>query len=70
MCRNFHYLDPWALDSTTLSCALLRLMLGGHTAAQAEAWAAQCPSWEKTPHGAISVFAIVCARPVRRDRPR
>jgi len=37
-------------------------MLGGHTAAQAEAWAQQCTSWGKTPDKAINVFAIACAR--------
>lgn len=29
---------------------------------QAEVWAAQCASWEKTPDHAINVFAIACAR--------
>jgi hypothetical protein len=52
--RGAAFIDP--------ACFLLRLMLGGHTAAQAEAWAAQCPSWGKTPSEAINVFAIACAR--------
>jgi hypothetical protein len=37
-------------------------MLGGHTASQAETWAAQGTSWGKTPDHAINVFAIACAR--------
>ncbi|MGH3276104.1 MAG: hypothetical protein ACRDNZ_17480, partial [Streptosporangiaceae bacterium] len=40
----------------------LRLMLGGHTAAQAEAWAGQCASWVSTADLAIDVFAVACAR--------
>jgi hypothetical protein len=52
--RGAAFIDP--------ACFLLRLMLGGHTAAHAEAWAAQCPSWDKTPREAINVFAIACAR--------
>ena len=57
--RGAAFIDP--------ACFLLRLMLGGHTAAQAEAWAAHCSSWGKTPSEAINVFAIAYAR---RDRPR
>ena len=60
--RGAAFIDP--------ACFLLRLMLGGHTAAQAEAWAAQCASWGKTPLEAINVFAIACARLYDRDRPR
>jgi hypothetical protein len=63
--RGAAFIDP--------ACLLLRLMLGGHTAAQAEAWAAQCPSWGKTPHEAINVFAIACARlydEIARDDPQ
>ena len=52
------------------ACFLLRLMLGGHTAAQAEAWAAQCTSWGKTPNEAINVFSYRVRAPLRRDRPR
>jgi hypothetical protein len=52
--RGAAFIDP--------ACFLLRLMLDGHTAAQAEAWAAQCTSWGKTPKEAINVFAIACAR--------
>ena len=37
--RGAAFIDP--------ACFLLRLMLGGHTASQAEAWAAQCTSWER-----------------------
>ncbi|HEX9359102.1 MAG TPA: phosphotransferase [Streptosporangiaceae bacterium] len=63
--RGAAFIDP--------ACFLLRLMLGGHTAAQAEPWAAQCTSWGKTPHGAINVFAIACARlydEIARDDPQ
>jgi hypothetical protein len=52
--RGAAFIDP--------ACFLLHLMLGGHTAAQAEAWAEQCTSWGKTPHEAINVFANACAR--------
>jgi hypothetical protein len=52
--RGAAFIDP--------GCFLLRLMLGGHTAAQAEAWAAQFTSWRTTPNEAISVFASACAR--------
>ena len=52
--RGAAFIDP--------ACFLLRLMLGGHTAAQAEAWTQQCTSWRKTPDKAINVFAIACAR--------
>ena len=52
--RGAAFIDP--------ACFLLRLMLSGHTAAQAEAWAAQCTSWGKTPNEAINLFAIACAR--------
>jgi hypothetical protein len=37
-------------------------MFGGHTAAQAEAWAQQCVSWGKTPDKAINVFSAASAR--------
>jgi thiamine kinase-like enzyme len=63
--RGAAFIDP--------ACFLLRLMLGGHTAAQAESWAAQCPSWGKTPDHAINVFAIACARlydEIARDDPQ
>jgi hypothetical protein len=52
--RGAAFIDP--------ACFLLRLMLGGHTAAQAEAWAQQCASWAKTPDEAINVFSAACAR--------
>lgn len=52
--RGAAFIDP--------ACFLLRLMLSGHSAAQAEAWARQCGSWEKTPDAAINVFAVACAR--------
>jgi len=37
-------------------------MLSGHTAAQAQAWAAHCDSWANTPDNAINAFALACAR--------
>ena len=43
------------------ACFLLRLMLGGHTAAQAEVWAAQCDSWAAADK-AINAFAFASAR--------
>lgn len=52
--RGAAFIDP--------SCFLLRLMLDGHTAAQAEAWTAQFTSWRATPPEAINVFAVACAR--------
>ena len=52
--RGAAFIDP--------ACFLLRLMLGGHTAAQAEAWAAQCDSWAAAPDKAIDAFALACAR--------
>ena len=52
--RGAAFIDP--------ACFLLRLMLSGHTAAQAQAWAAQCDSWASTPDNAISAFALACAR--------
>jgi len=52
--RGAAFIDP--------ACLLLRLMLDGHTAPQAEAWAAQFTSWRTTPHEAINVFAVACAR--------
>jgi hypothetical protein len=48
-------------------------MLGGHTAAEAEAWAAQCTSWGMTTDHAINVFASACARlydEIARDDPQ
>lgn len=63
--RGAAFIDP--------ACFLLRLMLGGHTAAQAEAWAVQCTSWGKTPDHAINVFSIACARlydEIARDDPQ
>jgi hypothetical protein len=63
--RGAAFIDP--------ACFLLRLMLGGHTAAQAEVWAGQCTSWGKTPDHAIKVFAIACARlydEIARDDPQ
>jgi hypothetical protein len=55
------------------ACFLLRLMLDGHTAPLAEAWAAQFTSWRTTPHEAINVFAVACARlydEIARDDPQ
>jgi len=52
--RGAAFIDP--------ACLLLRLMLSGHTAAQAEAWAAQCDSWAAASGKAIDAFAIACAR--------
>jgi hypothetical protein len=52
--RGAAFIDP--------ACFLLRLMLGGHTAPQAEGWAAQFISWSTTPQEAIKVFAVACAR--------
>ena len=51
--RGAAFIDP--------ACFLLRLILGGHTAAQAEAWAAQCDSWPASDK-AIDAFALACAR--------
>ncbi len=52
--RGAAFIDP--------ACFLLRLMLGGHTAAEAEAWAAQCECWAVAPDKAIDAFALTCAR--------
>jgi Ser/Thr protein kinase RdoA (MazF antagonist) len=52
--RGAAFIDP--------ACFLLRLMLAGHTAAQAQAQAAQCDSWVNAPDHAISAFALACAR--------
>jgi hypothetical protein len=52
--RGAAFIDP--------ACLLLRLMLHGHTAPQAERWAAQFTSWTTTPRKAINVFAVACAR--------
>ena len=37
-------------------------MLGGQTAAEAEAWAAHCHSWAAASDRAIDAFAPACAR--------
>jgi hypothetical protein len=52
--RGAAFIDP--------ACFLLRLMIGGHTAAEAEAWAAQCECWAVAPDRAIDAFALACAR--------
>jgi hypothetical protein len=52
--RGAAFIDPASF--------LIRLMLGGHTAAQAEAWAAQCDSWATAPDKAIGAFALACVR--------
>jgi hypothetical protein len=52
--RGAAFIDP--------ACFLLRLILAGHTAAQAEAWAARCDSWASAPDNAISAFALACVR--------
>jgi hypothetical protein len=52
--RGAAFIDP--------ACFLLRLMLGGHTAAQAEAWAAHCDSWAAASDKAIDAFALACVR--------
>jgi RIO1 family len=52
--RGAAFIDP--------ACILLRLMLGGHTAAQAEALAAQCDSWSAASDKAIDAFALASAR--------
>ncbi len=52
--RGAAFIDP--------ACFLLRLMLAGHTAAQAQACAAQCDSWASVPDNAISAFALACVR--------
>ncbi len=52
--RGASFIDP--------ACLLLRLMLSGHTAAEAEAWAAQCDSWAAASGKAIDAFALACAR--------
>jgi hypothetical protein len=52
--RGAAFIDP--------ACFLLRLMLAGHTAVQAEACAAQCDSWATAPSKAIDAFALACAR--------
>jgi Ser/Thr protein kinase RdoA (MazF antagonist) len=52
--RGAAFIDP--------ACFLLRLMLGGHTTAQAESWAAQCDSWAAASDKAIDTFALACTR--------
>ena len=52
--RGAAFIDP--------ACFLLRLMLDGHTASQAEAWAQQCAPWATAPDRAVSAFATACAR--------
>jgi hypothetical protein len=52
--RGAAFIDP--------ACFLLRLMLGGHAAAQAEAWAAHCDSWASASEKAIDAFALASAR--------
>jgi hypothetical protein len=52
--RGAAFIDP--------VCFLLRLMLSGHTAVEAEAWAAHCDSWAAASDKAIDAFAIACAR--------
>lgn len=52
--RGAAFIDP--------ACFLLRLMLDGHTAAQAEEWAQQCAPWATAPDRAVSAFATACAR--------
>jgi len=52
--RGAAFIDP--------ACFLLRLMLDGHTAPQAEAWAQHCDSWATASDQAVSVFALACAR--------
>jgi thiamine kinase-like enzyme len=44
------------------ACFLIRVMAAGHSAAQAEALAAQCPGWQRAPSAAIDVFALASAR--------
>ena len=52
--RGAAFIDP--------ACLLLRLMLDGHTAPQAESWAAQCDSWATASDKAIDAYALACAR--------
>ena len=43
-------------------CFLIRAMMAGHNASQAEALAAGCPGWQQAPSAAIDVFALASAR--------
>ena len=44
------------------ACFLIRAMIAGHSASQAEALAARCPGWQQAPSAAIDVFALASAR--------
>ena len=44
------------------ACFLIRAMVAGHSASQAEALAARCPGWQQAPSAAIDVFALANAR--------
>jgi hypothetical protein len=63
--RGAAFIDP--------ACLLLRLILGGHTAANAETWAAQCDSWDAASDKAIDAFAFARActprSPMRTPSP-
>ncbi|MCK9921166.1 hypothetical protein MXD61_04460 [Frankia sp. AgPm24] len=62
------YLVDWAwatLGAAWLDPAGMVVWLmaeGGHTAAQAEAWASQIPSWQAAPAGAVTAYAKANAR--------
>jgi thiamine kinase-like enzyme len=63
--RGAAFIDP--------ACFLLRLMASGHSAADAEGWAAQCAGWDQAPVPAINAFALASARlfaEIARDDPQ
>lgn len=47
--RGAAWIDP--------ACFALRLMAAGHTAAEAESWAARATAWSSAPTQGIAVFA-------------
>lgn len=52
--RGAAFIDP--------ACFLIRLIACGHTAEEAEGWAACCDGWEQAPPRAIDMFAHASAR--------
>jgi hypothetical protein len=52
--RGAGFIDP--------ACLIVRLVLAGHTPAQAEAVVAPVPAWRTAPARAIDVFASALAR--------
>jgi len=59
-CRGAIWLDTARM--------LVRLIRAGHTAAQAESWAAQLPTWTNTTPDAVDAFAAALAKLSRRLR--